>query len=45
MRTFTAEQVPELLTDHPLPFPNGPVEGDERSSKSVLQLMHLLCKA
>jgi len=45
MRTIAAKQSLELLTGHPLPWPQAPVEGDERSAESVLQLVHLLCKA
>ena len=45
VRTVSAEQVLELLAGHPLPHPEGPVENRERSAETVLQLVHLLCKA
>ena len=45
MRSITAEQALELLTDHPVAGPKTPVQGNERSSESVLQLVHLLYKA
>ena len=45
MRTVTAEQLLELLTGHRPPLPEAPVEGDERSAETVLQLVHLLSKA
>src|SRR5262249_33435609 len=45
VRTVSAKQVLELLAGHPLPEPQAPVESHERSTKTVLQLMHLLSKA
>ena len=45
MFAVTTEQVLELLAGNPLPLPEAPVEGHERSPESVLLLVHLLCKA
>ncbi len=45
VRTVSAKQVLELLAGHPPPQPQAPVEGHERSTETVLQLVHLLCKA
>ena len=45
MRTVAAKQALELLAGHPSPVPEAPVEGDERSAETVLQLVHLLSKA
>src|SRR5438270_9502931 len=44
-RAVAAEQALELLAGHPLPRPEIPVEGPERSPEAVLQLVHLLSKA
>jgi hypothetical protein len=45
MGTVAAKQVLELLTGHPSPVPKAPVKRGERSAETVLQLVHLLCKA
>ena len=45
VRSVATEQVLELLAGNPPPLPQGSVEGHERSTKCVLQLMNLLCKA
>ncbi len=45
MLTVAAKQSLELLTGRPPRGPEGPVEGNERSAESVLQLVHLLRKA
>ena len=45
MRTVSAKQVLELLAGHPPLQPQASIEGHKRSTKTVLQLMHLLCKA
>src|SRR5258707_13529956 len=45
VRTVSAKQVLELLAGHALPQPQAPVESHERSTKTVLKLMHLLSKA
>ena len=45
MRSIATKQVLELLAGNPPPLPQGSVEGHERSTESVLQLVHLLCKA
>ena len=45
MRTIAAKQSLELLAGHPPPEPQAPVERDERSAETVLQLVHLLSKA
>ena len=45
VRTVAAKQVLELLAGHPPPQPEAPVESHERSTETVLQLVHLLSKA
>ena len=45
VRSIAAKQALELPAGRPLPGFEGPVEGDERSTESVLQLMHLHSKA
>jgi len=45
MGSVATEQVLELLTADPPPVPQASVKGHERSSESVLQLVHLLGKA
>ena len=45
VRTVSAKQVLELLAGRPPLQPQAPIEGHERSTQAVLQLMHLLCKA